>query len=165
MLIEIKQILLSSPLVSQFLSENTVRSLLAKKHGYQEERDKRYKVPDAIFNLKTPSADFRVALELEMSQKSKARYKKLLRHLSTSDDFDLVMVVAKKAQIIELIRPILSDLWENDPVARLWKKRNGFYFVELENLLRDKKNAQLEGFKNAFTLESLAAAVLAKPSK
>lgn len=160
LLVTIWQILKRSPLVSNYKPELKIKRELAKKHGLQKERDERYKVPDAIFTLKTTKRSFSVALELELSTKSKERYLRLFKLLCTSSDFELIFFIAKDDQLLSLLKANLSEVREKDPLVRIWRVKNGFYFVLLSELLEKGLGASFQGEDSEFSLAGLADDVL-----
>lgn len=155
LLIQIRSIFEKCPVVSNYLSEQTVRENLARSYGYSEQDGAGYKVPDATFELKSHKGLFKVALELELTQKSKLRYKKILKQLALSQDWDTVFFVVKTCGIESAIKRVLSELREKDAEFGFAKKSAGFYFVSLEKLLREKEFCTFSGDGKSFTLWDL----------
>ncbi|MBI4402662.1 MAG: hypothetical protein HY537_00795 [Deltaproteobacteria bacterium] len=153
----VREIVESSPLVSSYCSEPVVRSILAKRHGHQEKRDERYKVPDALFILKTERAELKVALEVEIADKSEERCRKLFRLLVTSSDWDVVFLIVKENKSRLRLEQIRSDVRQKDALVRLWREKNGIYFASLEDILKLGLTASLTGEGKTFSLKSLEA--------
>ena len=155
--IRVRDIFTKSPIVSDFVGEAEVRSALAKKYGRQEKRDDRYKVPDALFKLKTQKGTFVAALEVECSTKSAERYVKIFRQLCTSKDFDVIFFIAKDATLLTVLRSHLKKTRDTDKLVMLWPRQHGFYFGLLDDVTRLGLDAPFSGEERTFTLRELAA--------
>jgi hypothetical protein len=160
-LLHLREIFEGSGLVSEYQPEHVVRAELARRHGRQEKRDEGYKVPDALFKLKTPRGTFNVALELECTRKSVKRYRRLIRALSTTPDADLVFILCASSAITLCIKDLLAQAREKDPFVRISRKDNGFYFADSENLLKEGRQAIFEGEGKRFSIASLEKEVAA----
>lgn len=154
-LLSLRNIFESSPVVSDFQPEHLVRESLAKKYGFQDHEGESYKVPDALFQIKTARGTFRVALELEIAVKSKARYRKAIQNLSDTRDWDLVFFVVSERQRTDALQGTIADVRVNDPEIRRSKKRSGFYFIALDDFLRDRTSGEFHGENKTFSLQSL----------
>jgi len=156
LLTRIRAIFETSPLVSNYLSEHEVRSLLAVRYGREEEKgEKGYKVPDALFSLRTPRGTRTVALELELSTKSVERYRKIFRELLTSSDFDVVFFITKSDDMTSNLSRLLDEVRENDMAVRSALRKHRFYFVSLEEFLNKRLEACFEGTERVFSLSAL----------
>ena len=158
LLMDIRDIMTASPIVSGFILEPDIKSLFAKRYGFQKKREERYKVPDGLFQLRTKSKTHIVALELEISPKSKGRYNKMFRQLVLARDYSLVFFVVKDDQLLKLLERALSEARAKDPIVRAWRNAHGFYFALLEEILKERTAALFQGEELAFSLDSLAAA-------
>jgi hypothetical protein len=156
LLIGIRSIFEKCPAVSAFQSEQTVREHLARSYGYSEKEGAGYKVPDAIFELKTPNGEFKVALELELTQKSKLRYRKILKQLALSQDWDTVFFISKDQTISNAIQGTLKDLRVKDAELSFAKNSSGFYFANLTEFEREKENCAFLGEGKSFSLRELS---------
>lgn len=152
---ELRIVFESSHLVSGYRAEHEVKELLASRHGRREQKEEGYKVPDGLFVLHTPNRDLTVALEFERKQKSEGRYRKILRRLSTSSDFDVVFYVVADPRLASYLTSLLKDVRESDPVVLAWPRVHGFYFAALDTFLAEGKRASFIGEGKAFSLESL----------
>lgn len=154
-LLKVREVLEKSPLVSSFTPEHAIRVLLNRRHHTTVKTDKRFKVPDAIFRLKTTSGIHCVALELECAQKSYRRYRQFLVKLSESKDVGMVFIICENSKILLILRDLLSELRQKDPKVKRTQENIGFYFSLLENLLNDGLNAVFDGEGKRFSLNSL----------
>ncbi len=160
-LIRLRRIFEESPLISHYTPEHELRAALAKKHGRQEKRDERYKVPDALFHLKTPTGHFKVALELELSIKSKVRYATMMRQLCISDDFSVVFFVASDEALRKVLEDSLAEVRSRDRLVQMWKYRHAFYFVLLKDLLELRLRAPWKGEGTIVILDEIAKEIKA----
>jgi DNA-binding PadR family transcriptional regulator len=152
----IRQVLESAPCISNFCPEPEVRKILAERHGIQQERDQRYKVPDAIFNLQLPDRKLRVALELELSAKSMKRTKRLMELLGTSPDFDSTFFVVGSDKLMVRLLQALSEARKTNQRMKHHGKDHGFYFISLSQLLDKKQEALFVGEDTKFSLSQLS---------
>ncbi len=159
----IRGVIEKSPLVSGYMPEHEVRSLLALRHGKEEKKDSGYKVPDGLFELKTDKKTLRVAIELELTMKSEVRYRKIFRELLTSTDFDVVFTIAANERMTEALVAIANQVKANDPIVRDWPKKRGLYFATLEKVLSEGQKAIFKGDGPPFSLGSLETRTSKKP--
>lgn len=61
------------------------------------------KFPDAILNFKAPFKPVRVAIEIELTQKEKRRYERILNAYSFAQNLDLILFVCANKQIENVI--------------------------------------------------------------
>lgn len=144
----------SSPLIALFTPEHVLRIQLARKHGRQASRDERYKVPDAIFNLKRNETLFTVALELELARKSRARIAKMIKQLAIPADFNLVFIVVEEEKQIGRLRQELLEQRKSDLAVRFYSPRKGFYFALLSDIRTKGLDARFSGEDVTFSLRS-----------
>ena len=156
LLLKIQDVFESSPLVSQFSGEHEVRQLLASRHGKKENPKEGYKVPDSLFYLTTRKTSLTVAVELELSAKSKARYARIFRQVLISPDFQTVFYVVKNDQMKALMKQLLNEARTKDLVIQTATRKNSVYFATLNDLLEKKRDAVFEGQDSSFTLNALA---------
>lgn len=155
-LLKVREVLEKSPLVSEYIPEHMVRMMLGKRHGKQRKRDETYKVPDALFKLKTAQGTFPVALELECTRKTYKRYRHFLGTLATTKDAKLIFVVCEDSKTLLILRNLLEEVRNENNFVKVSKTDNGFYFVLLQNLLTEDLDAILDGEGKRFSLNSLA---------
>lgn len=155
-LVGIGTVLRSFPGIAEYWPERKVRQYLAERHGYKERRSDGYKVPDALFLLQTKQRRLRVAVELEIAPKGKDYYRRILRQLSTSTDFDLVFLISPDPTMLDRLMDTLTWVRANDPSVKFGSRRNGFYFADLSDVLSAKGNSKFRGEGTAFTLTQLA---------
>jgi len=153
---DVRVILEKSPIVSDYFSELQVRVTLAKRHGIQASRDEKYKVPDALFTLKTRKGPLVVALELEMTLKSKARYQKIFEQLSINSDFQLIFIIAKTESMKIRLIELLNEVRRNNVWVKAHRIKPGFYFSTLTEVMAMGLDARMHGEGEEFSLNDLA---------
>ncbi len=153
----IRQVFESISTVSDYLTQFQVEKALGERHGYQKEREERYKVPDAIFTLKLPEKTVRVALEHEKEPKSYERTKRMFELLVASSDFETIFFVVSSAKLMARLMRILGELRKTSSRIKADARRHAFYFVLLDDLLHRRNRAVLEGEGARVMLESLGS--------
>ena len=153
---DMRVILERSPIISNYFSELQVRVMLAKRHGIQKSRDEKYKVPDALFTLKTRKKSLIVALELEMTLKSKVRYQKIFQQLSLSSDYQLIFIIAKTEQMKRTLMELLAEVRRTNPWVKAHRIKPGFYFTTLADMNAMGLDARLQGEGEDFSINELA---------
>jgi DNA-binding PadR family transcriptional regulator len=154
-LIRLRQIFESSPFVSNYRNEKQLRTEFAKLVRYRGENKCDFKVSDSQFDFRTPTSNFRVAIELEISQKSSPRYYEMVKRLALSPNIDAVFFVVSNDEIPKTLKRIYDDLQNKDAIFKSTPLKNGFYFVHLDALLFQRLDAVLQGFKTSFSLNQL----------
>lgn len=69
------------------------------------------KYPDAILNFKAPQRPLRVAIEIELTQKEKRRYERILNSYSFAENLDLILFVCANTQIEKVISASASKFF------------------------------------------------------
>ncbi len=155
---DLQRMFSGSPLVSEFVPEHQVREILARKHGFEDAGGRHYKVPDGLFRLQTAKRTLRVALELEIARKGKARLRHIFKQLSRSRDFDVIFFVVADEAVLTLLKALLDEVRRKDLDVRFSKVRHGFYFARLADVLDRGLDATFEGDGKSFSLRGLEAA-------
>ncbi len=155
-LIRLRDLFESSPLITHYVPDHELKVVLAKKHGTQEKRDERYKVPDAIFQLRTHKGSFIVGLELELAIKSSARYAKMMKQLCISDDFTVIFFIAENDHVLRTLEQHLAAIRNKDRLVQMWRPRHAFYFARLSDLQELKLKAPIKGEGAILILEDVA---------
>ena len=155
--IEAREVLSHSEIVRDFVSEIELRSKIVKDwRSVQNEVERDWKVPDALFRLSTQRGLMTTALEVELTQKAKTRYEKIVQALLTSRMFHLVFVLCKDEKLADLIRNEIAEARATNPFVRASNRSNGIYFCTLQKLRELKLDAHWEGEDKRFSLNELA---------
>lgn len=154
-LLQVQDVLESSPMVSRFMAENEVRQLLTARHGKQEQPGQGYKIPDGVFTLTTQRVSMTVAIELELSVKKASAYARIFREQLLSPDYQAVLYIVRNAQMKNLLAQILADTRTSDLVVLTASRKNAVYFVVLDEVLEKRTGAVFEAESSSFSLDSL----------
>lgn len=164
--IEAREILSHSKIVRDFVSETELRSRIVKDwRSVQNEVERDWKVPDALFRLSTQRGSMTTALEVELTQKAKARYEKIVQALLTSKMFHLVFVLCKDEKLAALIRNEIAQARATNPFVRASNRSNGIYLCTLQTLRERKLDAPWDGEDKRFSLNEIAAELNKESSK
>lgn len=158
---EARRILSESSVVGDFVTEVELRGRHGKSHPIaMTGQDREWKVPDAIFTLTTKSSRLRVALEVELSQKAKARYQKIMKALLLSRQFEIVFFLCKDERILNILRNEVRETREQNPAVKLSSRSNGIYFTTLDLLRSMKTDAPWSGEESRFTLREIETSLM-----
>jgi hypothetical protein len=153
-----RRILTGSSAVRNFLTELELRTALGKDwRAGSTSQAREWKVPDGLFSLETKNGTLRVALEVELSQKARARYAKIMRALITSRSFDVVFFLCRDEKLAQVIRSELNRARASDSFVKVSNRNNGFYFAKLDELREHGLDAPWAGETNRFTLREIEA--------
>ena len=97
----------------------------------------------------------RIALEVELSQKAKPRYSKIMQAVLISRQFEIVFFLCKDEKLLSLIRKEVAEARTRNPMVRASQRNNGVYSSTLEVLRTLKLNAPWSGEENRFTIREI----------
>lgn len=154
---EVRLILSMSPIVSNFVSETELRARNDDSRMSRSISSRDWKVPDGLFLLKSSGVPMNVALEVELTQKSKRRYAKIVEALLTSKSFQLVFFVCKDEKLVRHLAQAVRFARENNHLVRASNRSNGIYFSAVDLLRQKKLEAPWFGEGSSFSLAELAS--------
>ena len=155
-LIEVRAVLEQSPLVKDFKTEAEVKhEILAGRKGPVDWRDS-LSVPDATFVYEVPGQRVRVAVELELTQKSRARYFRILRGHLVNKTWGMVFYVVKNESLLNKIQSLLAEIKSHDARVLVAKKINGVYLCTLDEFRKERLKANFTNGKETISLAELA---------
>lgn len=155
---ETRNILSQSEIIRDFVSETELRSKIGRDwRSFHDGIERDWKVPDALFTIRTTQGFRTAALEVELTQKAKARYGKIVQALLTARMFHFVFVLCKDEKLRDLIRNEVAEARATNPFVRASSRSNGIYFSTLSALRELKLDAPWEGEDRRFTLNEVAA--------
>ena len=156
LLIDIRRILESSPVVNEFKTEAEVKNeLLGGQKGIIDWKTAPT-IPDGTFVYEIPGQRFRIAIELEITQKSRARYFKILRSHLLNKTWNITFYILRDEVLLQKLQTLLAEVKAEDISVRVARKNNGIYLCSLESFLRDQLKAQFINGKKTISLEELA---------
>ena len=156
LLIDIRRILEQSPIVKEFKTEAQLRRELLKGKPKNVDWENAGSIPDATFIYEVPGQRLRVAIELELSDKKRRRYKKIFRNHLTSKDWNLVFYIVKNVNLLTVLRAALAESKATDVHVRVSKAINGIYFCLLEEFLSKELGVTFSDGKQEFSLAEVA---------
>lgn len=162
---KVKNILLQSPIVENYIPEYQITSKLLKKFKSMNTYQKRDKIPDGLFNLWVSNKSQTVALELELSQKSKRRYESLFKKHLLTNNWDIVFYIVKDEPMRKNFLEQIILLKRKDILLRAQKKLNNIYFSLVDEFLEEELNSIFKDEKIEFSLKRLEQIYAAKQSK
>lgn len=160
---EARHILCGSQAVSDFVTEAELRAELGRRwNNVPSGSNRDWKVPDAIFKLTTKRGTLRIGLEVELSQKAKARYEKILKTVLISRQFEIVFFLCKNEKLLQLIRREVAEVRAKNATVKLSQRSNGIYFTTLDSLRTLKNDAPWSGEESRFTIREIEASFTKK---
>ncbi len=162
LMIDLRRLFTSSPVIKDFKTEAEVTREITK--GVQKSFDwkKAPTIPDATFVLLLSDKTMRVAIELELSAKNKARYQRIFRNHLLTDRWSIVFYIVKDQKLLDHLREQLRHCKESDVQVRVSKQINGIYFGSLESVLRDGLKATFFNGKQEISLAEISQAQKSK---
>ena len=151
-----RDILIASGIISNFVSEAELRSQIAAStvHG-PETQSHDWKVPDGMFSLVTKLGVSKVALEVELTQKAKARYAEIVQALLTTKQFNFVFFVCGSEKLEKLLSDAVASARSSNAYVKASDRSNGIYFCQLDKLRELRLNAPWCGESRTFTINDL----------
>lgn len=156
LLIDIRRILESSPVVKDFQTEAAVKNELLGGQKGPIDWKTAPTIPDGTFIYEVPGQRLRVALELEITQKSRARYFKIFRNHLLNKNWNMAFYILRDQAMLENVLAILEEVKVEDVTVRVAKKVNGIYLCALDLFLKDELKAQFTDGKKEISLDELA---------
>ncbi len=138
---KVKNILLASPLIDNFIAEYQIKEALLKRCKEKNSYKISDKIPDGLFNLKVKDKTLLIALEVELNLKSKIRYENIFpRHL-LSANWDCVFYISKSEKIRNKLLEYLTKIKKENFLVKNNNQLNNIYFCLLDDILKNKLNS------------------------
>lgn len=125
--------------------------------------EKRPLVPDATFMMDVPARKMRVAIELELTGKTRSRYTRIFRNHLLTTNWQLVIYVIKDELLRKRLMFHLSEVKRTDIHVRIAKTVNGIYFCGLEDFLKSKLDTPISNGKKEISFNQIARSFGLKP--
>lgn len=155
-LIDVRRTLEQSPLIRDFKMDHELRSELSDGKLRAVSWQNAQLIPDAVFTHHTPSGSMKIALELEMTQKSKRRYGRIFKAHLLSQKWNLTLYVVKNEALRKSLMATLEEMKKKDLEVRLAKIVNGIYFCSLEEFLLKGLEAPMTNGKKEISFAAMA---------
>lgn len=156
LLIDIRRILEKSPVVHEFKTEAEVKNELLGGSKGPVDWKTAPTIPDGTFVYEVPGQRLRVALELEITQKSRARYFKILRSHLLNKTWNMAFYILRDQALLDHVLPLVDEVKREDASVRVARRVNGVYLCSLENFLKDGLKTRFTDGKKAISLDELA---------
>ncbi len=156
LLIDIRRILETSPVVREFKTEAEVKSELIGERKGPVDWKTAPTIPDGTFVYEVPGQRLRVALELEITQKSRARYFKILRSHLLNKNWNMAFYILRDQRLLTHVLSLVDEVKREDASVRVARRVNGVYFCSVENFLKDGLKAHFTDGKKEISLDELA---------
>ncbi len=119
---------------------------------------KKRKFPDILFDLDVPGPTVRVALEIEISLKTRRRYRDILYAYTTLQGIDTILFVTRNDAIANAIREVMADI-------RFPESAITVLFANAEQIQREPGTALLKGKSRVWTMPMLVQWVAEKRTR
>lgn len=155
-LIDVKGIFANCSAISDYKSEGKIRKEINQKLSSLLHWEKRGNIPDGYFHLKLPDRNLRVAIELELSDKSQKRYERIFRNHLLSKSWDLVIYLVRDETLKNYLLGLLQKSKDRDIQVRVSNMLNGIYFCELNDFLKNGLDVKLTNGRRELSFKELA---------
>jgi hypothetical protein len=156
LLIDIRSILETSPLVKEFCPESEIRRKIVAKESKLQHWANLPAVPDGTFRLAIPGQEHAAALELEMTLKTRSRYTRIFRHHLLNKRWSLVFYVTKNEKIQQQLMAALTELKGKDVEVQMAKRINGIYFCTLGQFLERRLETLFSNGREEISFAAIA---------
>ncbi len=137
---KVKNILLKSPLIKNFIPEYQIAGKLLKNSPIKNKYKNKDKIPDGLFTLRLNNRPQLIALELELSLKSKKRYENIfLKHLLTPS-WDTIFYIVDDEAMREKLLERIKVLKRKSFLLKGEKRLNKIYFALIDEFLKKELN-------------------------
>lgn len=134
-LIDVRRILEQSPLIGDFKMDHELRAEISGGMAGAMNWRNAQLIPDAIFVQRTPKQSMKIALELELTLKTKRRYGRIFRAHLLAKKWNLTLYIVKDEALRKSLMENLEEVKRKDLEVRLAKVVNGIYFCSLGDFL------------------------------
>ena len=121
----------------------------------QEKYAKKDKIPDGLFTLWVQGKPQKVALELELSLKSKRRYELIFSKHLLSRNWSAVFYVVKDEVMREKLMDSVKEIKRKNVLIRSANNLNGIYFSLVDEVLEKERLALFTNERIRFSLKDL----------
>lgn len=158
-LIDVRKVLEQSSLILGFKMDHELRSEFSDGKVRAANWQNAQLVPDAVFTHRTPSGSMKIALELELTQKSKRRYGRIFKAHLLSRKWNLTLYLVKNEALRKSLMGTLEEIKRKDLEVRLAKVVNGIYFCSLEEFLLKGLETPMTNGKREISFAEMARKV------
>jgi hypothetical protein len=103
-----------------------------------------------------PGQSVRVAVELELTQKSRARYFKILRGHLVNKTWGMTFYIVRDEDLKSKVQTLLTEIKANDRTVIHSRKLNPLYLCTLEEFRRERLRAIFSKEDDTLSLDEVA---------
>ncbi len=144
-----------SPCVDNIIHEKDIPKYLTNNKNSSVALKALRKLPDAIIEIYIKNKNRYFAIEIELTQKGRKRYKKIIKQHLISKDWDFILYLFEDPTIEKMIQNTIDDLLKNDSLVRSKPITNTFYFLDLDTFLNKKEAAVFKSKNQNFSLSDI----------
>lgn len=137
-LLELRLLLEEQGIAKSWISEHTIRSMVVKKHGIRDSKDK--VIPDGLMGIEVNGQKMSVAIELELTMKNNRRIREVVRRYGSKYELYGVWYIAPKKFILDGVYRIWSDVQYRFTGTKLFASL-------LDDVMKNNRDATLMGEK------------------
>ena len=151
----LKRILLESSIIKDFIPEYQIAYGMLKNSKGKEKYAKKDKIPDGLFTLLVQGKPQKVALELELSLKSKRRYELIFSKHLLSRNWSTVFYIVKDETMREKLMDYVKEIKRKSFLLRREKRLSSIYFSLVDEVLEKRLHALFMNQRIRFSLKDL----------
>lgn len=162
LLIDIRRILEKSSVIKDFKTDQQVRAEIFKGHIGPTDWKNAPTIPDGTFIYEVPGQKLKVALELELSLKSQARYFKIFRSHLLNRDWQMTFYIVRDPQMSEKLMETLAFVKREDATISQASRINGLYICALDEFQKLELDTPFTNGKQVIRISELEKLALCK---
>jgi hypothetical protein len=132
-------------LVNHWISEHEIKGHIFSKYKMRDAKDKH--IPDAIFDSEVAGYKVANAVELELTLKSKGRYKKIINQYLYKDDLHSVWYFVNSRSVLNILKDQFSKEYSSFSQVKI-------FFTLLSDLKTNGVNAKMIGLKSTSLIKN-----------
>jgi len=143
-LIDIQELLEKSPFISTYSNEESLKRAYGHRANQPGAHKMPYKIPDGIAEFELEDGQrFNIAIELELTIKSRKIYEKIFKAYANATDFRTIIYIFKTESVLRSFKKILKTPGREDSYTRNFLRKHQLYFSLLGPMQEDPLNAPL----------------------
>ncbi|NOT80456.1 MAG: hypothetical protein HOP07_15805 [Bacteriovoracaceae bacterium] len=132
-------------LVNHWISEHEIKGHIFSKYKMRDAKDKH--IPDAIFDSEVAGYKVASAIELELTLKSKDRYKKIINQYLYKDDLHSVWYFVNSRSLLNALKDQFSKSYSSFSQVKI-------FFTLLSDLKTNGVNAKMIGLNSTSLIKN-----------
>lgn len=132
-------------LVNHWISEHEIKGHIFSKYKMRDAKDKH--IPDAIFDSEVAGYNVANAVELELTLKSKDRYKKIINQYLYKDDLHSVWYFVNSRSVLNILKDQFSKEYSSFSKVKI-------FFTLMSDLKTNGVNAKMIGLNSTSLIKN-----------